>query len=176
MIKQKKVVSSIALPGLLAIAMLMQGCATPIEIKQASKAQIELIKAVDDAVVNLQTAINQFHNQKEARILEEGRMQIAQQAIAVAISNNGTSTVITADELFKYYNKNIQPYIDYAFDIGLIDLENKILEDKISKETDPLKKGELQMCAQDLDIIKEGFAKKRQRNWNTRKIYNGQSY
>lgn len=159
MIRRKKVISGIALSGLLAIAMLMQGCVTPIEIKQASKAQIELINAVDEAVVNLQTALNQFHNQKEARILEEGRMQIAQQAIDVSISQTGTVTA-TADELFKYYNKNIQPYIDYAFDIGLIDAEVKILNDKISKESDPVKKGLLQMRAQDLDVVKAKFAKK----------------
>ena len=167
MVRRKQHVSCIALPSLLATAMLMQGCATPIEVKNASKAQIELIKAVDDAVVNLQTSFDQFHKQKQDRIIETGRMRIAQKAIEAAIP--GTSTTVNADNLFLRYHKNIQPSKDYAF-IDF-DAEIKRLEEKINSTDNEKLKASLIHCRNDLKTIKSTLPPKPLEVEKTESIY-----
>ena len=48
------------------------GCASPIEIKTAARAEVNLINALDEAVVNLQTGLVHFHGVQAVRIREEG--------------------------------------------------------------------------------------------------------
>lgn len=167
MIRRKKVISGIALSGLLAIAMLMQGCATPIEVKNASKSQIELIKAVGEAVVNMQTSFDQFHKQKQDRIIEAGRMRIAQKAIETAVPDE--STAVNADKLFLSYNDNIQPWIDYAF----VDFDGQIkrLEEEIKSTNDEKLKDSLSFDLDDLKKKQADLHEKPQEVKNTELIY-----
>jgi hypothetical protein len=89
--------------------LVLRGCATPIEIKKASTAQIELINSVDTGVSDHQKAFAQFHREKENRIIEEGRMQIACIAIDEAIYSPNSK--VTADQLFQNYKAKIEPWI-----------------------------------------------------------------
>lgn len=137
---------SILLMMLAAGAMLLlavSGCVSPIEVKQASKAQLELIAVLDGAASDLQQSLGQFHRGLEARTREEGRIWIARQAIAVAYPD--TSTVqVTADDLFKGHKDNVQPWIDYAFLSGDIDDTIKRLEDRLKKAQDRALKVQLE--------------------------------
>jgi len=90
------------------------GCVTPIEVKQASKAQLDLLTTLDGAVGDLQQSFDQFSKSKQARIQEDGRIWIARQAIAAAFPKEPKSRV-TADSLFDAHKKAVQPWIDYAF-------------------------------------------------------------
>ena len=166
MIRQKCFVSDIAILGISA-AMLIQGCATPIEVKNASKSQIELIKAVDEAVVNMKTTFDQFHKQKQDRIIEACRMRIAQKAIETAVP--GTSTAVNADNLFLSYNNNIQPWIDYAF----VDFDGQIkrLEEEIKSTNNNKLKASLTLDLNDLKQIKSSLPEKPQEVRNTELIY-----
>lgn len=118
---------------LAAIGASLIGCATPIEVKTASRNQLELIAALNDSVTKLGTAMEEFHRTREARIREEGRMVIARQAIDVALPDSGQQPprMATADQLFKGYTNDIQPWIDHAFESGDLDRAIKALEDKI---------------------------------------------
>ena len=107
------------------------GCATPIEVKTASRNQLELIAALNDSVVKLGTAMEEFHRTREARIREEGRMVIARQAIDVALPDTKNPRMATADQLFEDYKTGIQPWIDHAFESGDLDRAIKALDDKI---------------------------------------------
>jgi hypothetical protein len=151
MVKPPQRVSPLALFQLLGIAILLQGCVTPIEIKNASKAQLELIDSVDSAVADLQAALNQFHRDKEVRTLEEGRMLIARQAIDVAISNNKAN--VTADQLFDIYTKQIQPWVDYAFSSSSIDERIVALQKRISATSDPVLKVAMTSDLDDLQVL-----------------------
>jgi hypothetical protein len=44
--------------------MLLQGCAALMVIKKASTAQVQLINPVDSVVLNLKTALDQYHRDK----------------------------------------------------------------------------------------------------------------
>jgi hypothetical protein len=90
------------------------GCATPSEVKQASKLQLELIDSLDASAVGLQTGLNQHFAASRALMLEEGRILLAQQAIDQVIADKGNN-VITADELFTTFKADIEPYITDAF-------------------------------------------------------------
>jgi len=107
------------------------GCATPIEVKTASRTQTELVAALGEAVNNLSAAVDDFHRAKEARIREEGRMIVARQAIDAALPPDVKRTV-TADSLFTDYKKSIQPWIDHALSAPDIDAEIASLEKRIA--------------------------------------------
>lgn len=146
MIKLCRRISIHALLWLLGFANLLLNCAAPIEVKNASRTQLELIDSVDDAVAELQTALDQFHRDMETSIIEEGRMEIARQAIDVTI--NKDSADVTADALFDIYTKQIQRWVDYAFDAyedSIMSLEKKIVEidEKINEEQNPENKENL---------------------------------
>jgi hypothetical protein len=112
------------------------GCVTPIEVKQASKTQLDLLTTLDTATGELQQSLGQFHKSIEARIQEEGRIWIAKQAIEAA--NPGEpKTEVTADDLFKAHKNNVQPWIDYAFLSADIDATIGRIQDRLKKATDP---------------------------------------
>lgn len=118
-------------------------CATPIEVKQASKTQLELLTALEHAAEDLQQSLGQFHRAQQARIREEGRLWIARQAIDVAYPRDSTTTV-TADVLFEGHKKNIQPWIDTAFLSDDIDATIGRLEGRLAKATDAALKIQLE--------------------------------
>ena len=73
-------------------------------------------------------------------------MEIARQAIDVTI--NKDSADVTADALFDIYTKQIQRWVDYAFDAyedSIMSLEKKIVEidEKINEEQNPENKENL---------------------------------
>jgi len=161
MVKPRQGIPILALVGLLGIAILLQGCATPIEIKNASKAQMELINSVDSAVSDLQAALNQFHRDKQVHILEEGRMLIARQAIDVAISNDKAE--VTAAQLYDIYTKQIQPWVDYAFSSSSIDERITALQKRINATSDPVLKVAMTLDLEDLQVLQANLQNKPQR-------------
>ena len=114
--------------ALVIILILLQGCVTPIEIKNASKAQLELIETVDQAVKDLGSSIEQLHRDQEALIREEGRMLIARQAVDVATTG---SKEVTADQLYKLFNEKIKPSIDFAFEATVVEQALEDLQKRI---------------------------------------------
>ena len=136
------------------ILALFAGCATPIEVKTASKAQLDLLAALDGAVSDLQQSFDQFHKAKEARIREEGRMFVARQAIAALYPANRPMKQMTADALFESYNTNVQPWIDNA--LALPDVEAQIvsLTKKVAATGDPALKGRYTLALQDLQELR----------------------
>jgi hypothetical protein len=132
------------------ILMALAGCAAPVEVKTASKAQLEVIEALDSAIVDLSQALDQFHSDKEARIEEEGRMLIARQAIAALYPKNKPMKQITADALFESYDANVRPWIDNALLWRDIDAEITSLTSQIAGAGDPIRKGQLTLDLQDL--------------------------
>ncbi len=158
MLKRFLRIQGFAKLGFLGITVLLYGCATPIDIKNASKAQMELIDSVDSAVADMQVALDQFHRDKEARILEEGRMLIAQQAIDVAVSNKAAE--VTADELYDKYKDEIQPWVDYAFISSDIDKQIEAIQRKIDNSDDPVLKNVLISDYDDLRDLKLQLAGK----------------
>jgi hypothetical protein len=161
MTRARQRISRLASVGLLGIAILLQGCATSIEVKNASRAQMELIDTLDRAVANLQTALDQFHRDKEARILEEGRMLVARQAIDVAVSNS--NSMVTADQLFDTYKKKVEPWVDNAFSVLSIDQQIVALEKRVKGATDPVLKVAMQNDLDDLKTLKANLHNKPKR-------------
>ena len=140
--------------------MLLGGCVTPIEVKTASQKQLQLIRELDSAVADLQGALADFHRQKEARILQEGRVLIAQQAIATAVSGRGNAEV-TADMLFENHKNKVQPWIDYALADDL-DAQIRLAEKRKARTNDPLVKGFFDIQIGDLRLLKATLANKPQ--------------
>ena len=158
MVKSCQRITVLATFGVLGIAMLFQGCATPIEIKKASVAQVELIDSVDSAVVNLQMALDQFHRDKRNRITEEGRMLIARNAINVAVSKS--NSMVTANQLFDTYEVKIEPWVNNAFEEPVIDERITALEKKIEAATDPVLKVAMQNDLDDLKLLRSNLKNK----------------
>jgi outer membrane murein-binding lipoprotein Lpp len=130
--------------------MLLAGCATPVEVKTASKAQLSLVEALDTAILDLQQALDQFHSDKEARIKEEGRMLVARQAIDALYPQSQPMKQITADALFESYNANVRPWIDNALLWRDIDDQIASLAKQIAGTSNPARKGQLTLDLQDL--------------------------
>ena len=129
------------------------GCVAPIEVKQASKAQLELLTTLDAATAELQQSMGQFHQSIEAHIREEGRIWIAKQAIEVAYPAKAPEAMVTADALFNGHKESVQPWIDNAFfDIdaaiariqeSLKDTKNPALQTQLKIEEQTLQKRKL---------------------------------
>jgi hypothetical protein len=126
-----------------AVLVTLGGCVAPIEVKQASKAQLELLTTLDTAASELQQSLGQFHQIIEARIREEGHIWIAKQAIEVAYPAAAAEATVTADALFKGHKELVQPWIDYAFVSDDIDATIARLQDRMKKTTDPALKIQL---------------------------------
>lgn len=114
--------------ALVVILVLMQGCVTPIEIKNASKSQLELIDTVDQAVKDLQSSIDQLHRNQEELIREEGRMLIARQAVDFSTSDGRQ---VNADQLYEIFIEKIQPSIDFAFEAKTVEQALEDLQKRI---------------------------------------------
>lgn len=116
--------------GFLALA--LQGCSTPSEIKRASQKQLELIGALDTAVRELQASVDQFHRDQASLIRIEGRMQIAKAAVLLATDEDADTT---ADELFKMFENEVHPWILGAFAGPIIASRIASLEQRIQQAT-----------------------------------------
>lgn len=139
--------------GLFIAAFAFGGCASPIEIKTAARAEVNLINALDEAVVNLQTGLTHFHEAQAARIREEGRALIARQAIDAAFPLTQKQQVkVTADKLFEEHKAAVQPWIDYAFRTPDFDASIERLEKRKEKIADPLLKAAIEKQLQDLKV------------------------
>ncbi len=141
------------------IIMMLAGCATPIEVKTASKAQLTVIDALDTAIGDLKQAFDQFHSDKEARIQEEGQMLVARQAIATLYPQNRPMKQIIADALFESYNTNVRPWIDNALLWRDIDSQIASLTKQIAGTTDPALKGRYTLALQDLQEVRARIVK-----------------
>ena len=119
---------------LAATVLLLQGCATPAEIKAASKTQLALIDSLDGAVGDLNSAINKFHRDQADLIRTEGRMRIAKQAVLLAV---GEDAKVEADDLFDIYKSDIYPWIAGAYSGPLIDQRIKNIEKVLAKDLEP---------------------------------------
>jgi hypothetical protein len=149
-----------SIPGVLSIIILvLAGCATPIEVKTASKAQLSVLETLDTAIGDLQQAFDQFHSDKEARIREEGRMLVARQAIATVYPQNRPMKQITADALFESYNVNVRPWIDNALLWRDLDDQVTSLTEQIAGTTDPALKGRYTLALQDLQEVRARIIK-----------------
>jgi hypothetical protein len=133
---------------------LTTGCASPIEVKTASKAQIDLIAALDGAIANLQQSFDQFHADMEGRIREEGRMFVARQAIATLYPKDRPMKQITADALFESHNTNVQPWIDNALILPDVDAQIVLLTKRMDSTSDPVVKGRYTLALQDLQELR----------------------
>ncbi len=139
--------------GLFIAAFAFGGCASPIEIKTAARAEVNLINALDEAVVNLQTGLTHFHEAQAARIREEGRALIARQAIDAAFPLTQKQQVkVTADKLFEEHKAAVQPWIDYAFRTPDFDASIERLEKRKETIADPLLKAAIEKQLQDLKV------------------------
>ncbi len=132
---------------LLVATLCLSACATPIEVKTASKRQLELIDNLNVAVGDLESALISFHRNNKALIKNQGRVDIARQAIDVAMEGMETAT---ADQLFETYKHHVQPWVDYAFLQPSIEKRVGALEAQIAATTDPLQKLVLKNQLEDL--------------------------
>jgi len=126
----------------LSMLVLVAGCVTPIEVKQASKTQLELLGVLGAAVVDLQSSLDSFHKDKQARIRQEGRIWIARQAIEVSYPL-GSNSKTTADMLFETHKRNVQPWIDYAFLTDDVATTIRRLDERLKTTIDPSLKVQL---------------------------------
>ena len=130
------------------------GCVTPIEVKQASKAQLDLLGALDTAAATLQRSLDEFHEANRQRILQDGRIRVARQAIDVAYPE-GSKAKVTADALFAGHKKTVQPWIDSAFQGTTLDAQLHELDLKLQKVTDPALRIQLTNQKQDIEKRKQ---------------------
>jgi hypothetical protein len=142
------------------VGLVMLGCATPIEIKNGSRAQVDLVGAMDGAVADLQKSVSQFHQAREARIREEGRILVARQAIDAAVTGARAEDPLTADQLFTDYKAQIQTWVDYAFQGPRIEEEIARLTKRIAEERDPIAKQAMTMNLEDLEVRRASLAAK----------------
>jgi len=142
----------------LPLPLILAGCATPPEIKTASRAQIELITAVNDATETLNQGLVQFHRDQQARIFDEGRVLIARQAINVAVPD--TNSLASADGVFKVSNEKVRPWVDNAFSGPEIDAAIAQTQARLNNATNVFVKGSLQNDLDDLNLLKTSLSQK----------------
>lgn len=146
----------LAVLGSLAV---LGGCVTPVEVKQASKAQLELLATLDGAVGDLQQSLDQFHKSKEARIQEEGRIWIARQAIETKFPKT-PKRLVTADDLFEAHKTEVQPWIDYAFLAGDVQAAIARIDERLKVVKDSALRTQLTLEKQDWQKLQLELAKK----------------
>ncbi len=157
--KTNRIIAQIGKFGFpLSLVLLLMGCSTPAEIKTASRAQIELIAALDDATLALRDGLIQFHQDQGVRIRDEGRVLIARQAINIAAAD--TNATATADGVFKTSNEKVRPWVDNAFTGPQIDAALATTQARLNKVTDPFLQGSLQNDLDDLHLIQAILSKK----------------
>ena len=133
-----------------ALILLLCGCATPIEIKQASQKQLELIDSLDDAVKGLAASVDSFYRDHSDLVRLEGRMQVARAAVIKATETDGE---VTADELFTTYQEEVHPWIRHAFAVEDLAARIAAVEEAIEAEADPVQKHLLQRQLNDLRLL-----------------------
>jgi hypothetical protein len=134
-----------------AALILTTGCRTPIEIKHAARAQVELTGAIRTAVSDLQKALTSFHQDTWDTLKLEGRIAIAQQAIASAAPHLTNVQIGTA---FEISNTKVRPWIDHAFSATESDEAIAKLRMRQQQETNSMIKGAYEIEIQDLESDK----------------------
>jgi hypothetical protein len=129
------------------------GCVTPVDVKTASRGQLELLSTLDGAVGDLQQSLDQWHQDREELIRQEGRVLIARQAMAAAIPPNQENKAITADHLFVSYDRHVRPWVDYAFLLPAIGEQLTTLTERLETTSDPILKGALTNDLEDLRLL-----------------------
>lgn len=142
------------------VFLLLGGCATPPEVKIASRGQLELIGALDDATVALNEGITHFHEDQRTRIFDEGRILIARVAINAAVAD--ANAAATADGTFKVAKEKVRPWIDNAFSGPVIDAAIAKTQARLSVAIDPFVLGGLQNDLDDLKLLKATLSHKPQ--------------
>ena len=136
--------------GLAATIFLLHGCATPAEIKTASKTQLALIDALDDAVRDLNSAIHQFHRDQADLIRVEGRMNIARKAVLLATEGDAE---VNADDLFKTFKEDIHPWIYGAYSGPIIDHRIAAIEKALGENPNPVASIKLRKDFNELRVL-----------------------
>ena len=148
-----------ALLALLSLSVsLLSGCATPPEIKRASQEQLRLLNTLDESVEALQQGVSKFYRDKEALIRHEGLVRLARQAIAAVAEKDHMP--VTADQLLRISQEEIQPWLDYAFRAPSLETAIQRMQGKLDREPDPVKKAALQLDVNDLRLRQAQLARK----------------
>ncbi len=142
---------------LAATLVLLQGCATPAEIKTASKTQLALTKSLDDAVKDLDAAVGSFHRDQADLIRTEGRMRIARQAVLIAVAEDDE---VEADDLFEIYKSEIYPWIYGAYSGPLIATRIENIEKALARDLEPEVRIKLQKNLNELRILQANLGQK----------------
>ena len=98
--------------GLLAAlvpGVLPSACTTPTEVQEASRAQLELLRELDAAVVELQRALDEHHADKAELIVETARVEVAQQAIDVAVGED--SPPVPLGVALNLHERDVGPWV-----------------------------------------------------------------
>ena len=131
------------------VSLMLQACATPPEIKAASKNQLELIEALDSAVSDLQSAVARFHREQAELIRIEGRMLIARQAVHDA---SDLDKEVTADQFFEHFETNIRPWFTTDFTETTVRRRIAELDEQIATETDAIRRAVLVAKRNQLEV------------------------
>lgn len=168
---------SASLPILAAIAvwvLAIGGCATPVEVKTASKRQLELIDALDQATRDLEAALADFHRGNQSLIRNQARVGIARQSIDVAMEGEGDEKKVTADALFEIHKSEVRPWIDAAFEDAAIARRIAQLEKAKAKATSPVDTFRIENELNELEIQKAALASKPSAVAELESIYAGE--
>tara|TARA_Y100001933_G_scaffold253081_1_gene292899 strand:+ start:2663 stop:3616 length:954 start_codon:yes stop_codon:yes gene_type:complete len=106
--------SALVLLGCINIVVLA-GCSTPPELKEASQAQLELVASLEKAVGELQSGVDAFHREQERLIVEAAFVELAVQAIDLAVEDNGADKQVTVDEVFDTYKREVELSLAASF-------------------------------------------------------------
>jgi len=142
--------------GIVTLGCFMQGCATPLEIRQTSKTQLDLLETVDDAVQDFRTALDRYYLDKEKLVGQEARIKLAQRAIGGSL--NDARKAETVGTLYKLYQRDVEPYIDNGMDLMALENRNAFLDKELEKEQRPMVKASLTIeknnVSQELELLK----------------------
>jgi hypothetical protein len=138
---------------MLVMVCFLHGCATPTVIKEASKAQLELIKTVDSAVGDFRTALGKYYDDEEKLIVQAAHAKLAQQAIESVLT--GAPKAKKVGKLYDIYQDKVELYIDYGLDKDALETRKADLEKKLEKESRPIEKASISI---QLDNIRQQLA------------------
>lgn len=141
-----------------AVAIALGGCVTPIEVKTASKKQLELIDSLDQATRDLESALATFHRNNQQLIRNQARVAIARQSIDVAL--NGATEKVTADELFEAHKSSVRPWIDYSFEEVVITKRIEQLKTKMAATNEAIERLKIRNELTGLEAQKARLASK----------------
>ena len=139
-------------------AMALGGCVTPIEVKIASKKQVELIDSLDQATRDLESALAAFHRNNQQLIRNQARVAIARQSIDVALSDE--TEKVTADELFEAHKSSVRPWIDYSLEEAVITKRIEQLKTKMAATNEAIEQLKIRNELTGLEMEKARLASK----------------